>query len=148
MGGRAAFRPDRPSVAELAAGGVVRRRRDGRILLIHQRDDDRWCLPKGHVEPGENLAETARREIAEETGLIDLVIGEEIAEVHYRIYQPGKDRNVVKTVVYFAVASEGLGVQLEPGFDREDWVSLTSARRLVKYESDRAALRPSRRSVP
>ncbi|MCI4367767.1 MAG: NUDIX domain-containing protein, partial [Thermoplasmata archaeon] len=70
------------------AGGLVRRRSDGRLLLLHQAVEDRWCLPKGHVEAGESLREAARREIQEETGLTDLELGPELTEVHYRFYQP------------------------------------------------------------
>ena len=40
----------------------------GRILLQH-RDDGRWGLPGGLMEPGESFEETARREVREETGL-------------------------------------------------------------------------------
>src|SRR3989441_5545087 len=64
---------------ETSAGGVVfRRGPDGepRFLLI--RDSYRnWGFPKGHLEPGEPPADAARREVAEETGLKDLVRSEE-----------------------------------------------------------------------
>jgi 8-oxo-dGTP pyrophosphatase MutT (NUDIX family) len=138
---RAAFRPDRPTVAEVAAGGIVRRRTDGRLLLIHLRREDRWCLPKGHVEAGESLEAAARREIQEETGLMDLTFGPEVVEVHYRFYQPDRGRNVLKTVVYFDVSTSGVAPRLEPGFDRFDWVSRTAALRTVRYATDRKALR-------
>jgi 8-oxo-dGTP pyrophosphatase MutT (NUDIX family) len=44
---------------------------DGRekILLTRRADNGRWCLPGGHVEPGENVAEACAREMWEETGL-------------------------------------------------------------------------------
>ena len=42
---------------------------DGRVLLIrHPRDPDAWVLPGGGHEPGETFAETAAREVWEETG--------------------------------------------------------------------------------
>lgn len=50
----------------LSAGGLVLD--DGYILLIRNRNGH-WGLPKGHWEPGELLAETAVREVLEETGL-------------------------------------------------------------------------------
>ncbi len=40
-----------------------------RILLTRRADNGRWCLPGGHVEPGETVAEACVREMLEETGL-------------------------------------------------------------------------------
>lgn len=40
-----------------------------RLLLTRRSDNGRWCLPGGHMEPGETLAECVEREIWEETGL-------------------------------------------------------------------------------
>jgi 8-oxo-dGTP pyrophosphatase MutT (NUDIX family) len=54
-----------------------------RVLLIHARDPDSpdhrwWELPGGGQDPGEKLEDTARREIAEETGLILDEIGRQL----------------------------------------------------------------------
>jgi 8-oxo-dGTP pyrophosphatase MutT (NUDIX family)/phosphohistidine phosphatase SixA len=80
--GRAARRarigvpPD--DVKVLAAGGVVWRCADGRerpkdardieVAVVHRPKYDDWSLPKGKVDPGEQLVVAARREVAEETG--------------------------------------------------------------------------------
>ena len=44
---------------------------DGRVLLLKYQQDDEtaYLFPGGGHEPGETLAETARREVLEETGL-------------------------------------------------------------------------------
>lgn len=59
---------------EVAAGGVILRREQGRILvaLIREGTLPAFVLPKGHVESGESLLTTAQREIAEEAGLSQL----------------------------------------------------------------------------
>ena len=62
----------------LSAGLLLFRRRNGRleVFLVHpggpywaHRDGHAWSLPKGECEPGEDLLATARREVAEETGV-------------------------------------------------------------------------------
>jgi 8-oxo-dGTP pyrophosphatase MutT (NUDIX family) len=40
-----------------------------KLLLTRRSDNGRWCLPGGHMEPGETLAECVEREVWEETGL-------------------------------------------------------------------------------
>lgn len=42
---------------------------DGKIVLVRRRDTGEWGLPGGFVDWGEDIPSTARREIAEETGL-------------------------------------------------------------------------------
>lgn len=63
-----------------AAGGLVSNRR-GDILLI--RRNDRWDLPKGHQEPGEDIETTALREVQEETGVDRLALRELICKTDH-----------------------------------------------------------------
>ena len=42
---------------------------DGQILLTKREEFEIWCLPGGHTDAGESVAETAIRETREETGL-------------------------------------------------------------------------------
>jgi 8-oxo-dGTP pyrophosphatase MutT (NUDIX family) len=55
----------------ITASGLVISPDGGRILLVHHRRLDRFLLPGGHVEDEDaSVAETARREVVEETGAL------------------------------------------------------------------------------
>jgi len=60
--------------SSVAAGGVVVRKDEGKLLIALIGTDyyKNYMLPKGRQEDGEEIESTARREIAEETGLSNL----------------------------------------------------------------------------
>jgi ADP-ribose pyrophosphatase YjhB (NUDIX family) len=60
----------------VSCGGVIARREGGTVLiaLISEPGLSAHVLPKGHLEPGENLEQAARREIEEEAGIADLAL--------------------------------------------------------------------------
>ncbi|CCK80706.1 NUDIX hydrolase [Desulfobacula toluolica] len=77
---------------------------DLKVLLI-QRDlypfAGEWALPGGFVTVGESVENTARRELAEETGLHDIFL-----EQLYTFSDPDRDpREHVITVAYFALVN-------------------------------------------
>ncbi|MDS0134669.1 MULTISPECIES: NUDIX domain-containing protein [unclassified Amycolatopsis] len=76
------------------------------VLLIHARDPDNpdhhwWELPGGGQDPGEKLQDTARREIAEETGLILDEIGRKLWTRESRFTYRGREHHRLDHV-YFA----------------------------------------------
>ncbi len=50
-------------------GAVVAIVDQDQVLLTRREDFEVWCLPGGHVDPGESVAQAAIREAKEETGL-------------------------------------------------------------------------------
>lgn len=54
----------------VSAGGVVVNTK-GQVAVISQKGTS-WSLPKGHVDPGEELIDAAKREVYEETGIKEL----------------------------------------------------------------------------
>lgn len=69
-----------------AAGGLVANRR-GDFLLINR--NGLWDLPKGHREAGEDVAETALREVQEETGVDQLELGSLICITDHCYFRGG-----------------------------------------------------------
>jgi 8-oxo-dGTP pyrophosphatase MutT (NUDIX family) len=74
-------------VRETTSGGVIFRREEKtnalQILLIKDAKN-RWTIPKGHVEPGEEPKGTAEREIREETGLQEMKVYSWLGKVNFR----------------------------------------------------------------
>jgi 8-oxo-dGTP pyrophosphatase MutT (NUDIX family) len=54
--------------------GVVRDEH-GRVLLARRRDNGRWSVPAGMIEPGEQPADAVLREVFEETGVRAVIDG-------------------------------------------------------------------------
>lgn len=57
--------PKPNSIVPATAVAIVR---DGSILLVHRRDNDKWAMPGGAIEFGESIQQCAIRELKEETG--------------------------------------------------------------------------------
>ena len=121
----------------VAAGGlVVRPGAEGpEVLLVHRPRYDDWSFPKGKQDPGESEAETALREVTEETGF-SCTLGPYLGHVRYHDH---KGRS--KVVHYWQMTPAGEGV-FEP--DREvdaiRWCDGTEAATLLSYAHDRALL--------
>lgn len=124
-------------LAVYAAGGVVWRLTDGklRVLLIHRTKYRDITLPKGKVEPGEMLAETAVREIFEETG-IRTSLGVALGVSHYRLPN-GKQ----KIVHYWSAAATDEAIRASTFVPNDEvagqeWVSLKKAHARLSYPVD------------
>ena len=113
---------------------------ENRILLLRRADEGLWCLPKGTVEPGETLQETAMREVREETGLSVRILAP-LTEITYSFYSPSDDANVEKRVVYFLAERTGGRLKPEPGFDDARWCGRADALRRLHFENDRNVVR-------
>lgn len=109
----------------------------GELLLLHHTAEDRWCFPKGHLEASESLIDGAVREITEETGIKEFTLAQELGEVAYRFYDPGRQVNVFKTTVYFLAFTEDRHAQPEDLFDKAEWLAPRDAFARVAYDTDR-----------
>lgn len=123
-----------------AAGAVVWRAEDGRVVLVHRPYYDDWSLPKGKCDPGESYAQTAVREVEEETGITG-DLGPYLTEVTYPVPAKGQPGTVMKTVVYYALHAGSL-----PSFEPNEevdilaWLPIEEAQAKTSYPGDRAVL--------
>ncbi|HWM15119.1 MAG TPA: NUDIX domain-containing protein [Microbacterium sp.] len=123
--------------AVYAAGGVLWRIVDDKllVLLIHRTRYRDVTLPKGKVDPGEMLAETATREIFEETG-IRVNLGVPVGISRYRM--PSKREKIVH---YWAAEATDAAIRSSAFVPNKEiaaleWVSLKKAFGRLSYPVD------------
>ncbi|MCS5721114.1 NUDIX hydrolase [Herbiconiux sp. CPCC 203407] len=120
-----------------AAGAVVWRIVEGKVLVlvIHRSAHRDVSLPKGKVDPGETLPQTAVREISEETGLA-VTLGVPLGMTNYTMPN-GRE----KTVHYWAAEATDDAVRSStflPGDEVAalEWLSVRKACGALTYERD------------
>jgi len=97
---------------EKSAGAVVFRRENKKIYyLLIQYGLGHWDFPRGLIEKGESLQETARREIKEETGIRDLEFLPEFKETIKYFFQ-FKGKRILKFATYFLAKTESSEVKI------------------------------------
>lgn len=110
-----------------SAGGVVIH--DGKILVITSERRNSVDLPKGTIEEGESIEDTAIREIEEETGYRTR-IKDDLGSITYDFTSKNSKR-YRKTVSYFLMelADENKPIKnLQPGEDFEnEWLEPAEA---------------------
>ena len=114
-----------------------------RVLLIHHRKLGRWLQPGGHVEPADaTLMDAARREVAEETGVVTgQVLGSGILDVDiHAIPASPRDGAHLHFDVRYAFVTEGAvtsGSELAASSEvlGARWVELDAVSRLTDEES-------------
>jgi 8-oxo-dGTP pyrophosphatase MutT (NUDIX family) len=110
------------------------------VLLI--RDPyHKWGLPKGHLENGERPHEAALREVAEETGLGDLLLGPDLGEIDWTFQVKG--RRIHKFCRFFLMASfrGECRPEVEEGISACRWLPGPEALETVTYDNAREVIR-------
>lgn len=126
-----------------SAGGIVKGP-DGRIVLVCQHGNS-WSFPKGKVEPGESLRETALREIEEEAGITDLQYVQDLGSYErYSIGPDGVGENKdwglqKKTFFLFTTTQHALHPQ-DGEISEARYVSIAEAKDLLTHPRDREFL--------
>ncbi len=126
--------------------GVVPVRRwngDWEFFLV-QHHLGHWSFPKGHQEPGENGEQTARRELAEETGITDVELHSDRTFMEeYRWSRDEVEHH--KTVTYFLglVGDHTIAIQAEELRDGR-WVPSDEVGSVLTFPEGRAVFQQAR----
>lgn len=101
-----------------AAGGVVYNA-DGNILMIFRRSF--WDLPKGKIDKGESEPAAAVREVQEETGIQNIVLGDFITTT-YHIYTL-KEKRILKPTYWYKMTTTDIDLtpQTEEDIEQAIW---------------------------
>lgn len=144
----------RRMVREISAGGVVVRYRNGTwwMAAIEPAGEPSsarvtssktvLALPKGLVDPGEKAAETALREVHEETGITAELVAklEDIKYVYTRVW--GDGQRVFKIVSFYLMRyRSGRIDEIAPAMRVEvgkaRWIKLDDAASLLAYKGEK-----------
>ena len=115
------------------------------MAAIRPRGKERmWALPKGHIDAGESAAETAMREVREETGVEGRLV-EKLGDVRYvytASWEGGSGERIFKVVSFFLLrAGRGRIGEIDEAMQIEvaeaRWLPLDEAPHLLSYDGER-----------
>lgn len=130
----------------IAAYGVIID--DGHVLLAHWNEDGRqgWTLPGGGIDPGEDPADAARREILEETGhtaRLDelLAVDSFVVPAEQRFAGHDKPLHVLRIIYRASITGGQLRNETGGSTDEARWIPLPEVRDLNRVRLVDIALR-------
>ncbi len=107
-------------VSKAGGGLVYNNKRE--VLFIFR--GGKWDLPKGGTEKGENIEDTAMREVEEETGVNQLEIVKKLQKTYHVFKRNGVFK--LKITTWFEMKSNFQGIphgQLEEGIEQAVWLN-------------------------
>lgn len=118
------------------AGGGLVYNKNGEVLFIFR--NGKWDLPKGGTNKGEEIEDTAMREVEEETGVNGLSISKKLQKTYHIFKRNGVYK--LKITHWFEIHSnyEGIPIgQAEEGIEKVEWKNPEQIKEALKnsYEN-------------
>lgn len=125
---------------EKSAGAIVFRRNEEIKYLLIQYQRGHWEFPRGLIEKGESLEDTARREIKEEVAIkeINLIPG---FKEWIKFFFKGKEGKVMKIVTFFLAQTETEKVKLSYEHKNYLWLPYQEAINRLTFKESKGILR-------
>jgi 8-oxo-dGTP pyrophosphatase MutT (NUDIX family) len=104
---------------EKAGGGLVYNDKNEVLFIFRNK---KWDLPKGGIEKGEEIEDTAIREVEEETGVKGLKIIRKLSKTYHIFKRSGRYK--LKITHWFEMRTsfnEKLIGQVEEGIEKVEW---------------------------
>ena len=124
---------------EISAGVIVFRPAPQPHFLLLHYESGHWDFPKGHIEPGEDAQDTARRELKEETGISQVRFVDGYKET-LRYFFRQKGVGIFKVVIYFLAETTQSTVALSSEHIGFDWLSYDAALERLTFKNSRDLL--------
>jgi tRNA nucleotidyltransferase (CCA-adding enzyme) len=121
--------------------------RSRKYLLVKQHQGH-WGFPKGHIEKGEKLIETAIRELKEETGIkkIEFIKRKILLRDNYSFYN--SNAKIIKTVDYFI--AESLVEKVKIDFDEIinfKWMTFSKSIERLTFKESKKILKQANKII-
>jgi 8-oxo-dGTP pyrophosphatase MutT (NUDIX family) len=131
---------------QISAGVILfRRAPEPQFLLLHY-ESGHWDFPKGHIEPGEEAQEAARRELKEETGISEVrLLNGYKQTLRYFFRQQGV--GIFKLVIFFLGETTQSHVTLSHEHIAYDWLPFEAAMARLTFKNSRDLLAKARQYV-
>ena len=118
------------------AGGGLVYNKNGDVLFIFR--NGKWDLPKGGIEKGEEITDTAIREVKEETGVGRLTINRKLQKTYHVFKRNGKYK--LKVTHWFEMQANFDGKlvpQANEGIEKAVWLNPEEVKEALKnsYEN-------------
>ena len=133
---------------EKSAGAIIFRKKDDKIYyLVLQYPTNKvgskkeyWGFAKGGIEEKETIAETAKREIKEETGLKDIRLIKQFKEKEKYFFTFNKNK-VFKTVIYLLAETNQEEIRISHEHVDWQWLSYQEALKKLTFKNARQVLK-------
>jgi 8-oxo-dGTP pyrophosphatase MutT (NUDIX family) len=118
------------------AGGGLVYNKNGAVLFIFR--NGKWDLPKGGIEKGELIEDTAIREVEEETGVTGLKITAKLQKTYHVFKRNGRYK--LKITHWYEMKTDFEGTptgQIEEGIEKVAWLNPNEIEEALKnsYEN-------------
>lgn len=131
-----------PTAARVHSYGGIVIGEGGAIAMVKRRNSNgAWLFPKGHAEGDETAEEAARREIAEETGLTNLELLDDLGQYErHAISRIETDLPQELKCIHMFLFAAPHGAELAPSMEMDEarWVPLTHVGSVSGSDKDRA----------
>jgi bis(5'-nucleosidyl)-tetraphosphatase len=127
---------------EISAGAVLHLMDENFEInyLILNYSYGHWDFPKGNIESGETEIDTIKREVMEETGIIDIKLIEGFRQqISYKYRK--KSKLVHKTVIYYLAETKSNKVVLSFEHVNFAWLNFNSALNKLSFENSKKVLK-------